>query len=374
MKDRTIRRLSALQKSGSSARTLNLAAISRRHAHDPALAAAPFFRNPLLSRCIVVKHRLRANEQDAFCGYRSQATKVLLPIDTRELRLGAQYFFVGQKDMDAVLEQAFGAGLRSGEHDRHMLELLDGLPSLDPFLLRDHLRRHGFEPAAAYFDISEADMRRMFGFVEAELSPLVRLSQDADGGQALHAGRLVDKLLSANPDLDFEPLRDTLRLEDREYLDGLFAWRGFLYYKWLLHHLETDVSRVLASIGQVRARPGRDAEALAYVGPARQRIQLSVRRGWDSVRSLISVYDKAYAGLVRSGRPQTFRDFLLTAPGMFSRLGEQLGAIQHVVSFWSYRFPEGSSPTVDALDLMDVFLDFEDSLAFARAPLALTAA
>ena len=45
--------------------------------------------------------------------------------------------------------------------------------------------------------------------------------------------------------------------------------------------------------------------------------------------------------LVEKQTPKTFRDFLLSAPHMFLELGEKLGAISHIVSFWRYRFPTG---------------------------------
>ena len=57
-----------------------------------------------------------------------------------------------------------------------------------------------------------------------------------------------------------------------------------------------------------------------------------------------------------------FRDFLLQAPDMFTRLGEQLGAIQHISSFWRYRFPPGEPRTLSSTELMDLLQDFEDTL------------
>ena len=52
----------------------------------------------------------------------------------------------------------------------------------------------------------------------------------------------------------------------------------------------------------------------------------------------------AFADLVANQSPKTFRDFLLCAPYMFLELGEKLGAISHIVSFWRYRFPAGAPP------------------------------
>src|SRR5262245_3878099 len=47
------------------------------------------------------------------------------------------------------------------DRDFAVLRLLDMLPSLDPFLLREHLRNHEIEVAPCYFTISDGDQVRM---------------------------------------------------------------------------------------------------------------------------------------------------------------------------------------------------------------------
>jgi hypothetical protein len=42
-----------------------------------------------------------------------------------------------------------------------------------------------------------------------------------------------------------------------------------------------------------------------------------------------------------------------------------LGAIQHIISFWRYRFPNDQRRLIGPDELMDILLDFEDSLGFA---------
>ncbi len=367
MNDRTVRRLTALEQSGSTARVLNLASTHRRHPDDRELAAAPFFQHPQLDRCIILKHRLRQNEYERFTTPRPTATKVMLPIDGKDLKLGARYFFVGQRDFDDVTGEAFGDALRPGKRDRQVLDLIDSLPSLDPFLLREHLKRHGVEPARAYFNISEADVQKMYEFVRKELMSLVTLSFNADYGAAAYASKLVDKLLSNSPDADFEPLRDTLKLKDQEYLDGVFCWRGFLYYKWVLSTLNEQVAKVVVDIDLIQPRGPRDPEAAAYIPAARTRILVSIEHTRVAVAEMLAVYDKAYQAMTGEGQPGAFREFLLAAPDMFTRLGEQLGALQHIVSFWRYRFQGHGGRMVGGSELMDILLDFEDSLAFAPA-------
>ena len=94
-----------------------------------------------------------------------------------------------------------------------------------------------------------------------------------------------------------------------------------------------------------------------------ENIQAKLLQAHTNVRSLLNVYDEAYAGLTTLSNPTAFRNFLLAAPTMFMQLGEQLGAIQHVISFWSYRLPKGKPRLISHDELADLFLDFEDGLA-----------
>ena len=361
-KDRTVRRLTALEQSASSARVLNLSAIHRKNPADPALIEAPFFSHRLLDRSIILKHRLRPHEYSMFATPKPTATKLLIPIDNEDLRAGAHYAFVGQRDFDEVVQSMFGKDFRPGSRDRIVLDLIDSLPSLDPFLLREQLRRHDIEPARVYFGITDADIQRMFEFVRGEIASLVALSSQEGSSAATGAGRLVEKLLSSRPEDGFEPLKVTLKLSDKEYLDGVFAWRGFLYYQWQLEELRGVVGQVAMEIAAIAPRGPRDPDATQYLPGARQRIHNTVGQALSRVQALLDVYNKAYAGLTEGGKPMGFRDFLLTAPSMFTELGECLGGIQHIISFWRYRFPPGKARMISPAELMDVFLDFEDSL------------
>lgn len=366
--DRILRRLSAMARSASTARVLNLIGVHNRLGEDARLANAPLFRNRLLDRSIILKHRLRPHESVLFPkpprGVKRirTATKLLIPIDGSDLNAGARFVFVGQRDFDLQTQSVFGSALKPGGHDRRVLELIADLPSLDPFLLREHLKRHEVEPSRVYFGVSDADSERMHEFVRGEVMALVAMSSRDPKGLMAYTQRLVDKLLSSAPETGFEPLKETLKLDDQAYLDGVFAWRGFLYYKWILADLLTPTGEVTEEIAQITTRGPRDAEAITYLPEARNRIVAGVGKAFDDAKAMIAIYDKAYGALTRNGQPMAFRDFLLKAPDMFTRLGEQLGAIQHISSFWRYRFPPGGPRTLTSTELMDLLQDFEDTL------------
>ena len=363
MTDRAIRNLAHLRRSASTARVLNLLNIFIEHGREDEWAEKPLFQTPALNRSLIIKHRLRRDETDCFYLRRQVATKVVIPLDANELKTGGRYVFVGQRGFERMMKEAFG--IDAGHPDMRTLDLLDRLPSLDPFLLREQLKRGGVEPAACYFSISESDIERMAQFVEAEVRPLVTLCIGPDLEAVGSTRRLAGKIMSNDPRDRMEALRETLRLEPDDYQEGVFCWKGFLYYKWILTSLRADVAAVADAVQTVRPIGKVDRESKAWLDRGRMVLRDRIIQTCDDAARTLAVYDAAYAGLTIDGRPAVFRDFLLDAPRLFARLGDQLGAIQHIVSFWRYRFSPGSS-ILGVVELIYIFMDFETGLSVQR--------
>jgi hypothetical protein len=87
------------------------------------------------------------------------------------------------------------------------------------------------------------------------------------------------------------------------------------------------------------------------------------------VQAALDVYNSAYSQLTTKNNPVDFRDFLAVGPDMFVSIGEQLGAIQHVISFWTYRMPRGHARRIPVEELTDLFVDFEEGLSNVAPPL-----
>ena len=354
-----------LEANGSTARTLNLLSIWKRHNELPEYKANPFFRSPVLNRSIILKHRLRPHERDMLQDGRTSATKVILPIDVTDLRAGARSFFVGERGYTRFLAEISGGSREIEAYDQGLLELLDLLPSLDPFLMRERLQKRGFNPARCYFDLSEADVARMFQFVRKEVTPLIGLtiySEDALFNEK--TSRLANKILANAGDAELEPLRQSLGMTKTDFEEGVFCWKGFIYYKWTLTDILPKILPIGAEIAEVTPHGATSTDEKTYIATTRARLGKEINKTCETVRTTLKVYDDAYAGLTRAGKPQEFRDFLLRAPSLFYELGERLGAVQHIVSFWRFRFPTGRRTKLNAEELTDLFADFEASLSF----------
>ncbi len=372
MSDRSIRNLAHLTRTASSARTLNLHDIWQKHAQSDAHRSDPFFRSSVLNRSIILKHRLRRNERE-LCPYaRTIATKIILPIDHTDLQVGGQYFFVGQIGYEKILKEVASQRGVVDERDEKLLDILHNLPSLDPFLMRERLRRDGYSPARCYFDLSEADTALIYDFLRKEIQPLIGASfDDLDVAINHKSARFADKILHNANDAEMEPLRLSLGMSRPEFDEGVFCWKGFIYYKWALNQVLPKVRPVSDQIASVRTSDILDGDRKAYVLGIRQTLQRAIAEACHTVRGTLKVYDDAFNDLTCNGQPKAFREFLLQAPGMFYALGERLGAVHHIVSFWRFRFPKDEEPKVNTEELIDILLDFETSLGLSRAQVAL---
>lgn len=359
--DRTVRDLAALYANGSTSRVLNLCAVQAKDSTDPDYRAQPFFTSKVLNTSIILKHRVRRDELYMFEAPQSIATKVIVPFEHKDLGLGAQSMLVGQKGWRDIFKDLCRDSTNYA-HDLKVMTLVDALPSVDPFLLREHLRRHGVEVGRCYFAISPGDYERMQAFVSEQIGRLIELAYQRRGGSDVEAAKLVKILLSTQVDERLEPLRLTLNLEGEAYKDGVFSWKGFLYYKWMLSDLWPKLIAVMDEIHRVDIGGVRETEVARYVDGAMQRLGMTISRFRRDVTNTLMVYDRAYHELTANGKPGAFRDFLVQAPDMFSTLGERIGGISHIASFWRYRFPENAPLTASWEEMMDILQDFEASL------------
>jgi hypothetical protein len=365
--DRSVRSLSALG-TASSSRVLNLAAIALAQAENPQHTTQPFFKSPVINNAIILKHRLRADETYLFDEARVVATKIIVPFEKTDLRVGGRSFFFGQRGyMESLRELGNYAGQVDMKRDLDVLTLLDAVPSFDPFLLREFLRNHDIAPDASYFEISSADQGRMYAYAATEVRRLTNLALDGGPARAASTAKIITALLSSEVGEKLAPLRATLRLAPDEFREGIFSWRGFLYYKWTMGELKPLVLKVLRDLHMIKVSGKADSEQIAWLNAAKRAIVTAVKRSTDEVGRILDVYDAAYSALIEREDPKSFRDFLLDAPPLFLEMGEKMGAMSHITSFWQYRFPAGAPKAADVEELTTIFRDFSSSVGIASA-------
>ncbi len=362
---REVRNLAHLNKTGASWRVLNLARVFVTHREAEAWAAHPMFENSQLNRAIILKHSLRVDERHLFTSGRQMVTKIILPYDHNDLRLGGHSIYIRQVGFDELMERYLGIDSLAKSRDVRALLCLDALPSLDPFLVREHLGRIGVKAASLYYQISRADLEEMAAYTAARVEDLVfaALGTEARRGGA---AKLGSKILSDDLDQELLPLRAALGMRPDAFYEGVMCWRGFLYYCWCHGELQAGVRELLSGLSNYKPNITHDDVLRNYIRLARPRLAKAIVKTLKDIAQSLEAYDDVYHALAHDRDPEPFRQFLQHGAQLFMQLGERVGILNHMVSFWRFRMGkviENNSRPLESIEFADILVDFEASLA-----------
>lgn len=360
---RVDRNLSKLEISASTSRVMNLAVSERLLVEAP--QAMRIFDSPTLNKSIILKHTLRPHERELFTAPRKIGTKVIFPFDFNDLKLGGTALFLRQRDFERDREQFFRV-TGASNRDAAILNVLEALPSLDPFLVKEHCARAGLLVPAERLSLSPGDILRMQAFAQEEIARLIAVA--FPNFNANVAEKFSRKILADKPDETMRPLMDTLRMTDEEFWDGVFSWRGFLYYKWRMTSLTIEVDELFSAVQSYQPVGGAaDKNLIQYVRAARPRILGKLTTAVRSTKTTIDVYNDAFDAMIERDDAVRFKKFLLNGPKLFLCLGEQVGLLDHFTSLWRFRVAEENGK-LTAMDYADFLIDLDESLTAVIRP------
>ncbi len=369
-----VRSLEILHKHGSTARVLDLLRVWENHSDDFDYVSNPIFNSQKLNRALIVKHRLRSDEEYLMSRRQRIVTKIIFPLVGNSLNLGGQSFFVGQKNFKSILSKATGVEDEELDQDIEILKVMDKLPSLDPFLLREQMRRAGVKAADCYFTISPHDQELMHNFAAYEISRLVEVAFSNNEETPTNlVNKMVGFIMSNEADEHLEPLRIAMGLEGFEFSEGVFAWRGFLYFKWQMGEIFDKIPKILSSLEHIRITGKPDLQTRKNIDANAAELKKSLERIAIACKSLVQLYDRAFSDLVDKAHATAFRKFLLSSPKLFLELGTMMGIVSHIISFWQYKFPNIQYGEIDARDYEILLRDFCNSMDIEKANLAISA-
>jgi hypothetical protein len=170
--------------------------------------------------------------------------------------------------------------------------------------------------------------------------------------------KLVHAILSGENDLRLEALRGALHLEESEYGEGLFCWRGLLYYKWSLREVLPLLEEIIGEVGAVRLVGSRSQSVVDHVYALKNQVASGFARRLAQVAQQVTEYDQAFALLRDQIDPAGFSRFLMAAPTAFRALGEDMGVLSHAASYWRYRFPTDAPLLAQADELTDILEEY----------------
>lgn len=356
-----VRDLDDMLRNAESSRVLNLSRIHQDWGDMEDYTAHPLFENKALNRSIVVKQAVAPNDTYNFRKARARATKLLFPLDRCDYSLGGLYLFVGQNNFSIELAKHFSGEHRLSDRDENVLQMLDELPTFDPFLLYALLKSKDVHVSEIYFQITENDRRQIQSEMASEFRPLVSLCFPNMGHESEKIRIFIDKILNFSEGQELAALRKSFMLERQAFALAMFAWRGLIYYKWRSRALRSKLDELTASLGCIRPTESTQIGGRLLELSRTKILRIATGAG-DKLARTIARYDAVFADFVQGQQVEKFRTFLKLAPAMFASCGQSIAILEHIINFFERKAKVLRPGALSSYDFARVLADLEVEL------------
>ena len=159
------------------------------------------FRNKDLNQIIYIKEATKdiSGKDIERSSYRINM-KLYFPYDRANMYAGGQSIFYFDHSLRDVLKNNFGIDQNVNpddyNYDIKVLGILDALPTLDPFLVRDRMKQENITCDDHYFSISEEEWKSIQTHIRAKIEPMVMLAMpDSKKNSRQHVDFFIDKII-----------------------------------------------------------------------------------------------------------------------------------------------------------------------------------
>lgn len=332
------RYLKPMLNAGSS-RVFNCNDVARKLERREGEQNPYLFKTPAMHHLVLVKEALRYDDPRHPKGV-AIGSKLYVPYNRDEIYEGGRSIFFHSPNLLQVFHEQFGvertaASSAALDHDMKIFRILDELPSLDGFLMRDALELEGVEANEAYFDVSPEERTAIQEFIRSKMEPLVQAAYGGKKPPTNKVTQLIDAMWEAKDLAALDPLILAFRFPKDEALAIFGAWKGINFYSFQ-YHQGRKRREALAQWLKEDAMPKNlvPRDVLQVLEPIRRATIERLRGHWVDADNTLKQYDKLYGEFVASSNPGGFITFLRGAKAIYWQLGDSLSKIDHAINCW----------------------------------------
>ncbi len=308
-----------------------------------------FFRNKALNNLVLIKDAVPDD------GTRSNAppigTKLYFPFNENEIYEGGRTIFAHDKHVEKALINQFGEGALKKDalaEDLRIIQILDHLPSLDPFLLKDVFLNEGININPAYFEVSQEVWNEIESFILQRFEPLVKAAFP-DAASANEKGRqLIEKIWEARDLEALKPLTMAFQLPAGQELDIFSSWKGINFYAFQYDRMKPQLIDMVTWLKNLEIPPAAVSTAERNeIKTALDSARTLLRDEWRQAETILREYQDSYVKLFGKqgggGSVNAFLTFLRHSKKSYWELGSSLGKVGQSSYCWDVmtrRYPE----------------------------------
>ncbi len=254
--------------------------------------------------------------------------------------------------------------------DREMLDMVDTLPTLDPFLLKCKTQQRGIEEQLnpAYFNISLEEWNRIQMPIRKKIEALVRKALglgDGDAGEKIekHVSNFLKKIWEARDIEGIEDFVHGMDMPPERAPELFFAWKAICYYQVQFASVEPELRKLFKWVGDPKASLPSDFGGLRTDTQEQIRRELKLlrarlRENYLSIVETLKTYEDSYREFIDDGKPARFKEFLGDADQHYVALAACLSSNAHAINLLNDQLSRTGAQILSDQhrQLMDCFL------------------
>lgn len=340
--------------SAGSSRTFNCCAISNelvgpahpdaRGSGKPEAKEPPklLFESRALNFSIVIKEPAKAQPgMFAAAPGKTLRTRLYFPYNRERPHEGGVSIDARNPKIDEALHEVAGLDRKNRpqayEHDKKILHILDELPSLDPFLLKDRFRQAELTVPDRYLFILPEEWEAIRLYVHNQFRVVAHVIFPADSG---HIDEKAEQLTQQLWDLraldHLSALTKVFGLDPSRTQEIFYSWKGVIYYDYEYEHLRPQIQALhtwfdQGSMPKDFCKPIVEKE----LDRSRAAIKNMFRAASAETEKHLGQYHKSFDLFFKERKTAAdFVAFLQSAPRNFYSLGESISKLSHAVVIW----------------------------------------
>jgi hypothetical protein len=322
------------------------------------------FKTKMLNRAVFLKlpvgTQQSGNKRDIIGGFE---TKVYLPFENG-LEKGGQAINFSDKNFNDVI-----SGLRSSNtiddhedmlRDQLVLQLIESLPSLDPFLLKEKLFQLELDVDEKYFSLTDEAWREIRAFVMSKFRPMIGFAYPTRTPNELQVAKLTEMLWEAKDNPDVRQMMSSLSVPPELVSDVLYSWKGIIYYEYVYTKSNEKIKSLLMWLDQIGNQLG---GLTTSTKERRNKIRAKLSENIAAMLPILRDHKIAYDELfVHKKNAQPFVSFLSQCSKQFWSLSRSVGQMMVVLQIWQ-DFNLRTNPSKANLNQINNFFDiFEQNI------------
>jgi hypothetical protein len=279
---------------------------------------------------------VRDNERHLFVERRPVATKIILPVDPPRLQLGGSSFMLGERIAERILCERLGLDRRSPDprvkRDLMILDVLDSLATLDPFVVRERLALEDIRLPEILVTSQIQIEHGVSDYVRSRLSPLGKATIERHKLE-----HLLDHILAGTRDDHSELLRQTFEIPADSWGRAVDVWRSALYYEYKALQFAPRWRRFADEVQCAKLRWFSAKASQEEVMRLRAQLAGCVAKTKWELDELLVTFNQAYREqLLGHGSLKALGQHLMSLNAALYNFGTAYGVLQQFVDYWEY--------------------------------------